>query len=121
MKFSLQVDKAVDNMADELEKTARGTLLEIYRRSIQKTPIVTGRLRSNWQTNIGSEPTGEKDIGHDSMSMANKVMTSFSSGDTVYFANNLPYAVPIENGHSQKNAPRGMLKLSVFEVTGVLL
>ena len=40
-------------------------------------------------------------------------------GPDLWLANNLPYAVPLENGHSPQ-APGGMVKLSMLEVPGIV-
>ena len=39
----------------------------------------------------------------------------FASGDVVYFVNGLPYAYRLENEGWSKQAPAGMIKISVTE------
>jgi hypothetical protein len=107
-------------MEKDLQDEVSGELTEVFKRTIFRTPVDTGRLRSNWQTGISVTPSGEKQAGNNALSQTQSEMKKYELGDTVFFANNLPYAVPIEEGHS-KAFPEGMLKVSVLEVFGVLI
>ena len=92
----------------------------------------SGMLRANWQIGSGAPPEGTitapdvsglATIG----SINSQVISSgaFKSGTVAYLVNNLPYALPIEYGagenpyapnsgwHGSKQAPAGMLRLSV--------
>ena len=41
-----------------------------------------------------------------------------SEGDAIYLVNNLPYAQRLENGWSTKQAPNGMVALSIQKFDG---
>ncbi|NID14396.1 hypothetical protein [Luteibacter yeojuensis] len=80
---------------------------------------VGGRLRANWTVSIG-EPTFVSIIDTDksgSKTIANGEATIASSdGETdIFIVNTLPYAIPIEYGHSAKQAPEGMVRVTVAE------
>jgi len=73
-----------------------------------------GHFRGNWQLGIGSLPSGTID-GIDPSGVAT-VMKAYgkipkkAAGLVYYYTNNLPYAIPLEEGHS-KQAPTGMVGL----------
>lgn len=73
---------------------------------------VGGRFRANWQVSVGTPASGELDqidaTGGVSISAGQTVINGVRCGPSVYIVNNLPYAIPLEYGHS-KQAPVGMV------------
>lgn len=77
---------------------------------------VGGRFRANWQFSLETpaqdviddvDPSGSKALG--------QIMTQvagLTAGQTAYIVNNLPYALPLEQGHSSQ-APHGMVRVTV--------
>lgn len=77
---------------------------------------VGGRFRGNWMFSIGSPDTStvyQVDPGG-SRSMARIVngALEFNTGETAYITNSLPYAIPLEYGHSTQ-APSGMVRITL--------
>lgn len=77
---------------------------------------VGGRFRGNWNFSIGypdnsfrihPDPTGEAATAR----LVNGAI-EFKAGDTAFIVNNLPYAIPLEFGHSTQ-APGGMVRITV--------
>jgi hypothetical protein len=77
---------------------------------------VGGRFRGNWNFSIGypdnsfriqPDPTGEA-----SMARLVNGAIEFKAGQTAFIVNNLPYAIPLEFGHSTQ-APGGMVRITV--------
>lgn len=77
---------------------------------------VGGRFRGNWMFSIGSpddtttdeiDPSGEK-----SMARIRDGAIEFKAGETAYITNSLPYAIPLEFGHSTQ-APNGMVRVTL--------
>jgi hypothetical protein len=86
---------------------------------VEKSPVDTGRFRGNWNVSIGDadlSTTDETDAdGEQTIVRGSAVLAGVGAEDTVvYLTNNLPYAVPLENGHS-KQAPIGMVGITVSE------
>lgn len=81
-----------------------------------------GRFRGNWQIGMDTLPvteTGAVDkSGSKTKAAAMTILNSFKVGttQTIYIVNNVPYAIPLEYGHS-KQAPNGMVRLSLMEFT----
>lgn len=85
---------------------------------------VGGRFRGNWMFSIGSpdsttttevDPTGRK-----STARVVDGAIEFKAGDTAYITNSLPYAIPLEFGHSQQ-APGGMVRITVARFQQIVL
>lgn len=77
---------------------------------------VGGRFRGNWQFSIDSPADGVLDqidpSGNVSIAVLRTQVQSLTIGQTAYLVNNLPYAVPLEYGHS-KQAPGGMVRITL--------
>jgi hypothetical protein len=77
---------------------------------------VGGRFRGNWQFSIDTPADGVLDqidpSGNVSIAVLRTQVQSLTIGQTVYLVNNLPYAVPLEYGHS-KQAPGGMVRITL--------
>jgi hypothetical protein len=108
------VNIAIDNLEQWGEQVVRGTLLSLSSAIIKDTPVVSGRLRSNWMPSINAPKLTEAGITSEAskISEVSSTVASFKFGDIFYLTNNLPYAVPIEFGHS-KRFPEGMLRRNV--------
>lgn len=79
-----------------------------------------GRFRGNWQVTFDSPAVGETGridkSGAETMADGSTMIETFKVGmvDTIYFSNNVPYAVPLEFGHSTQ-APHGMVRITARE------
>lgn len=98
------------------EQAVRKIVLTMFSEVIQMSPVDTGRFRGNWQTAVGTAPTGIVELlDKDGAVVIAKVqgeVDGLKVGDTIFMVNNLPYAIPLEEGHSQQ-APAGMVGLTV--------
>ena len=102
-------------------------VLELLKRVVMKSPVDTGRFRANWQVGIGSadettidEATGKgKHYVNDAVRRGSDKLGDLDFGIAVHVSNNLPYAGPLEDGHSGQ-APAGVLGISVEEVSAHL-
>lgn len=77
---------------------------------------VGGRFRGNWQFSIDTPADGVLDqidpSGNVSVAVLMTQVQALTIGQTAYIVNNLPYAVPLEYGHS-KQAPGGMVRITL--------
>lgn len=81
---------------------------------------VGGRFRGNWQVSFDTALTGELEridpTGRGSKGDGTAVIKGFTTEvGTIWMMNNLPYAQPLEYGHSTQS-PAGMVRISVLEV-----
>lgn len=85
---------------------------------------VGGRFRANWNFSIGSadnsfrihpDPTGSEATAR---LVAGAI--EFKAGETAFIVNNLPYAIPLEFGHSTQ-APGGMVRVTVARFQQIVM
>ena len=121
--FADQVKAFEKDALRKMNLAVRKISLEIFSRVILKSPVDTGRFRGNWQVAIGSIPSGTLELddktGTATVSKADLKLVGAKAGDTIYLANNLPYAVRLEEGYSQQ-APAGMVALTVQEFAAIV-
>lgn len=126
MSFVGDIDNFIGVVETNSDKVFRGSALSLFTRIIKRTPVLTGRLVSNWQVEFdkkstkkpsGSRSSRASKAGVQSTSIKKIVtkMADATTRNTVYFTNNLPYARVIEDGASKVKSPEGMVKVSLLE------
>ena len=80
---------------------------------------VGGRFRGNWQYGLGSinshtDETTDKGGGKTTVRIS-KAIPSQAIGKIHFITNSLPYAIRLEQGHSKRQAPNGMVRLTQIE------
>ena len=122
-QFANDLAKFEAKTSEKLDLAVRKIALELFSRIIMRTPVDTGRARANWQVAIGTIPSGTLELNDKSgQATINKVQAAsmgLVAGDVIYLTNNLPYAVPLEEGYSQQ-APAGMVALTVQDFQSVV-
>lgn len=78
-----------------------------------------GRFRGNWQVSFDTPTTDETGridkTGDLTKAAGNYTLSLFKVGmKSIYFCNNVPYAYPLEMGHSTQ-APGGMVRITAAE------
>ncbi|MNJ22171.1 hypothetical protein D3C81_793880 [compost metagenome] len=77
---------------------------------------VGGRFRANWHLSIGVVENVTFDEvdpdGTETVAALVAAMSDFTVGQMAYLINNLPYAIPLEFGHSNQ-APNGMVRVTI--------
>jgi hypothetical protein len=120
-KFKLDFEKAIKKEEKKITQVVRAAALETFSDIIKNTPVgnptywqsappegyTGGTLRSNWQTNVGSVPSGTVANAGSKSAATKKAEDDAKTGskkftldNTMYFANNLPYAQRINDGYS---------------------
>lgn len=81
------------------------------------TPVLTGRLRGNWQPSVNTPATSTL---MDTDPSGSKVMQKIQDtgqriklGDTYFFTNNLIYAYPLEFIKMSPKAPNGFVRVNL--------
>lgn len=136
MSFDRVVERFITRAKEEADRRIRAITLELFSGIILRTPVgnpdywkspappgyVGGRLRGNWQTSKGAPKQGQLDNidATGSTTIAGVAVNMGGLGDVTYMANNLPYARPVEFGHSKQQAPGGMVRLEFARIGGIL-
>lgn len=118
-EFAIDLRKFGKVTRDQASIIFRKIALELDQRVVLGTPVDTGRARGNWFPSINVPATGTTTdtdpSGAKALAAINAVVGSAELGDTVWLTNNLPYILPLENGHSQQ-APQGMVDINLEAV-----
>lgn len=82
---------------------------------------VGGHFRANWQLGIGTMPTGEiPGTAHEgALEKEQAKIPTKAAGKVYYYANNVPYAQVLEDGHSLQ-APYGMVGLTKIQFQDII-
>jgi hypothetical protein len=118
---------------DRMDQVVRGTLLDLSRRIVLRTPVgnpslwqgppppgyTGGQARGNWQASIGSPASGTTEATDKSgtatiAGIAGK--TQQAPGNVWYLANNLKYISRLEFDSWSTQANEGMVRVSLAEL-----
>jgi len=103
----------------------RAVGIKLFGAVIKDSPVDTGRLRSNWQTSIGSVDHTTSDSGG-TLATAIGTMTQGCLDlkdpyKALFLANSLPYTHRIEyDGWSHTKSPQGMVNKNVIRFNNIL-
>lgn len=113
MSFADDLAKYCMAAGDKVEQLVRDTAIGLQAEMMDKSPVDTGRFRSNWQCGIGSiNPDTSAAPNSDALGRTRVALETWRPGQTIFLSNSLPYAKRLENGWSQQ-APSGMVRLTV--------
>ena len=118
---------------DRMDKVVRGTLLDLSRRIVLRTPVgnpslwqgppppgyTGGQARGNWQASIGSPASGTTEATDRSGTATISGIagdTHQAPGNVWYLTNNLPYVSTALEYGSSTQAPTGMVRISLREL-----
>ena len=120
-------------VGDRMDQVVRGTLLDLSRRIVLRTPVgnpslwqgppppgyTGGQARGNWQASIGSPEAGttatiDKSGAATLASINGK--TQNAPGNVWYLANNLKYISRLEFDSWSTQANEGMVRVSLAEL-----
>lgn len=114
--FDDQLREIEARTLERVSQVVRKITLDVFNNVVMMTPVDSGRARGNWQVATGEAPAGTVEMtdpsGATVMAQVAGEVGQMEPGDVVYLVNNLPYARPLEDGHSQQ-APGGMVALTV--------
>lgn len=122
--FALSLSEFAQQATEAIDASLREIVIELGGSLIRMSPVDTGRFRGNWQFSIGSPAGGTLDAVDPSGSETTARMIDesieFRAGSTAFIVNNLPYAVPLEFGHSDQ-APGGMVRITIARFQQIVL
>lgn len=121
--FVKSLDGLYDYVNGSFEQVIRKACIDLYRMIVERTPVDTGRAKSNWQmstTNSDYVRTCDEGFSFNEIkSIIEDEIADFSfdiHDDQVVIYNNLEYIDQLENGTSDQ-APAGMVSVSLVEFT----
>lgn len=119
--FALDLKKFGSVTREEATTIFHKIAIDLDTRVVLGTPVDEGRARGNWFPSL-NKPSAKVDMesldksGSEAISAVTAMVGSAKLGDTLWLTNNLPYILPLENGHSEIQAPAGMVDINLNAV-----
>lgn len=119
MSFSLDLQRFAAKAKANVDQVVQQVTISVSDSLITKSPVDTGRFRANWQVGQGAIDAATTD-GKDKEGELTKdrlaaEIQAIPAGGVTYISNSLPYAQALEYGHSQAQAPNGMVRVTAAE------
>jgi len=116
MSFSDQIKSFTAKAHLNANDASRNIITDIIDEVVFRTPVDTGRARSNWQLGIDKINSTVKldSFDPEGDATANKLISlipEYVLGMSIYVANSVPYIHDLENGKSRQ-APVGMVAVT---------
>ena len=141
--FGLDIARFVEKAKAAPEQVVRKVGLDLATKVVERSPVgnhelwaeniarkakglpplpagyVGGRFRANWNVAFGrvdtlTTPSTDKS-GAKTRERIRIQLNGWTPGQEIYLTNSLPYAIPLEYGHSKTQAPNGMVRITVTE------
>ena len=127
--------RAIKKVGTDLPKGLASAMYQftgdIYDKTVEKTPVDTGRARGGWQI-LSKGQRGSKKRKVSSASKVGQKLTStessykeskikeaaFKNSVNLRVQNNVEYISALEYGHSKAQAPHGIVRRTVAELRG---
>jgi hypothetical protein len=107
----------------QMDVMVRKITFGVYYNICLGSPVDTGRFLGNWQIGLGIIPLGELDVSNTNRALqaalGHSILEKAKAGGIIYIANNLPYALALEYGHSQQ-APSGMVRITLANINQIV-
>jgi len=123
VSFELDISAFVAKANGRADKVVREICLNLLTDIVYRTPADTGRARANWFTSIGSASTdsvpytGGKDAAGGASINRSMADVAKATGQVFYLSNNLPYIYRLEFEGWSKQAPRGMVRIAIDNIS----
>lgn len=116
--FTLDLSKFAKEAPEKARTVVKKASTDVLTKVVLRSPVDTGRFRANWVAtfqNPSFRTTTETDKSGQYTIKTGEATINRSYGDyPIFIMNSLPYAIPLEYGHS-KQAPVGMVRITVTE------
>lgn len=127
-QFELALSQFAAKAGETADQAVRSVVLTVGRRIIERSPVDTGRFRSNWffSTGVPSSKVTEGTASHEINGLGD--MSSVKAGGVYYISNNLPYAYLLEirgatkarNALGEIAGPNAIVGLTVLEFQSIV-
>jgi hypothetical protein len=122
--FSASLQKLAVALDAEMSKVVRNSVLRAFGAIIKRSPVDTGAYRASHGI-ANAEPSQTEGIvkGKKGSKLPPATAKSWTwrVGDgNIWLYNNVPYAERIETGNWSKQAPQGVYKMAIPEITNYL-
>ena len=125
MSFQSDIELFCDFSVNALNNLITDVIDEVSSEVIYRTPVDTGRARSNWilginKMNLSSEWGSYDPIGNDTLKRIINSLPSYKIGNIYFVSNSIEYIGELEQGKSWSQAPFGILKMAELSFDKIL-
>lgn len=115
-KWSKPIGTLVDRQVKRLEGEARLFAFNLFSAIMRRTPVDSGRFVSNWNVTAGRPDyrySNKSDVGRALEQLDRVFVLPIARG--LYIGNGLPYGRLLEYEGWSRQAPQGMIRVSIAE------
>lgn len=114
-EFKRDLEKFSELLEEDVATTRQIITLEAFRRITIGWPVLSGRSRFAWIVSDTTPSTEEPPPGK--YTTTQPITARFADPyDVAFITNNVSYAVPLEFGHSKRQAPNGRVRITLAEL-----
>jgi len=114
--FSSDIAKYAKKTGLSIDNAVIAVCAEASTSIIKRSPVDTGRFRSNWFASINDISTQTSETRTEGEAIADSILKAQKASGAIFtLSNNLPYAIKLEFG-SSKQAPQGVLRITADEI-----
>jgi hypothetical protein len=132
--FEAQLDAFIVKTTAKAEKVIRLAILNMYGEIIETSPVDSGLFRANHQLGLGSAPSGTLIADEPEGKYPRGLIYNYKAENAqqktkldgyklstvAYICNNLKYSIPLEYGHSERQAPLGIYRKAALRFNSFL-
>ena len=138
MSFSAEISSFTSISALNVNRLVRAVIIDVAEELVDRSPVgdpaswnspapanyKPGHFKANWHHKQGStdssirdtvDPTGDVSMNQ----IRSSALNASKPADIHFLYNNVPYAMALENGHSDQ-APNGIVALTVLDFPGIV-
>lgn len=118
--FALDVSSFVERAKVAPSIVVRKLTTDILSSVVRRTPVDTGRARANWNVSLNRvdasvSVTTTDASGRQTIHVGNAAISKWDIGDSIFIANSLPYIRRLEYDGWSKQAPAGMVRITLAQ------
>ena len=113
--FEKDLEKFARETQTQPDALARNITFQVFKGVVERTPVLTGWARANWQVTKGSPATGTTPKPSENNVLSQPQLPGIPAGGipSYWVTNNVPYIVPLENGHSKQIGKGYMVRRTI--------
>lgn len=113
--FTSQLQQFADDTMEKADSIFRDVVMSMAGVIVRLSPVDTGNFKGAWRLSIDGYDTTVPETpdkqGGEVLARMLAEVGNLTFGQAAYLQNNLPYAVPLEYGHSTQ-APTGIVRIA---------
>jgi hypothetical protein len=119
--FNSAFSKLIKASEKKVEEVVKDVAVDLVVNLVVRSPVDSGRFRKNWNVAINEiNYQTDFEVQNTAVQRSVKVVENYRLGDTINITNSLPYAARLEYEGWSKQAPDGMVMLTLLEYPQIM-